>query len=383
MMSKPSPTKRAKRLCGVAQPATVLGALLLGLVLAAGFQSFATRAEPLTPYRPSETSPLAIRGFNGPEDMQLTPDGKHLVVSELPLDFAHPHGPSLMLVDLADDRAQPLPVKILPESGWGDVACAAPVLLSTHGLYVSRRPDGRVQILVVNHAARESIETFELVHGASGYDAIWHGCVAFEGGLFNDVAAFRSDGFIATVMLDKTLVGDQDPMSFLFSGAKTGYLAEWHQSTGWKHLPGSEAALNNGIQLSADSRFVWYTAWTSRQILEYDLQAQRVTRTVPVPFYPDNLTMTSDGTLIVAGIDDLARWRNCTAAEGHFCQEELAFSVATLDPKTFTLRPLFHGNAGLLQGGASVALATGNALYVGTATGDRLLKIDLLGTLRD
>jgi hypothetical protein len=27
--------------------------------------------------------PVPIRGFNGPEDMQLTPDGKHIVVSEL------------------------------------------------------------------------------------------------------------------------------------------------------------------------------------------------------------------------------------------------------------------------------------------------------------
>ena len=93
-----------------------------------------------------------------------------------------------------------------------------------------------------------------------------------------------------------------------------------------------------------------------------------------MPFSPDNLTLRGDGTVIVAGIDDLARWRDCTAAEGHFCQDKLAFSVATLDPKTFTVKPLFHGNPGLLQG-ASVALAIDNSLYVGTATGDRLLKI--------
>ena len=78
--------------------------------------------------------------------------------------------------------------------------------------------------------------------------------------------------------------------------------------------------------------------------------------------------------MIVAGIDDLARWRDCTAEEGLFCQDKLAFSVATLDPKTFIPKPPFHGNPGLLQG-ASVALAIDNALYVGTATGDRLLKI--------
>jgi hypothetical protein len=33
-------------------------------------------------------------------------------------------------------------------------------------------------------------------------------------------------------MLDKTLVGRKDPMAFLFSGAKTDYLAEWNPRTG-------------------------------------------------------------------------------------------------------------------------------------------------------
>jgi hypothetical protein len=50
----------------------------------------------------------------------------------------------------------------------------------------------------------------------------------------------------------------------------------------------------------------------------------------------------------------------------------LAFGLCTAS--TFIVKPLFHGNPGLLQG-ASVALAIDNALYVGTATGDRLLKI--------
>jgi hypothetical protein len=234
----------------------------------------------------------------------------------------------------------------------------------------------------VNHTGRESIEFIELVNGASGYGAIWRGCVAFEGGLFNDLVAYGSNGLIATVMRDKTLVGDKDPMAFLFSGAKTGYLAEWNPRTGWRHLPGSEAALNNGIQLSVDSRLVWFTAWTSHQVLEYDLQAQRITRSVDVPFFPDNLTLKSDGAVIVAGIDDLARWRDCTAEEGHFCQDKLAFSVTILDPKTFTVKPLFHGTPGLLQG-ASVALAIDNALYIGTATGDRLLKIPNLQPPRE
>jgi hypothetical protein len=118
MMRKPSPAKCATTLCVAAQRIITLRTLLLGLVLAAGFQGCASAAEPLTPHRPTEISPLTIRGFNGPEDMQLTPDGKHIVVSELPLDWAHPQGPSLVLVDLPDDRVHPLSVKMQPQAGW-------------------------------------------------------------------------------------------------------------------------------------------------------------------------------------------------------------------------------------------------------------------------
>jgi hypothetical protein len=178
-------------------------------------------------------------------------------------------------------------------------------------------------------------------------------------------------------MLDNALIGDQDPMAFMFSGAKTGYLAEWHPQSGWKRLPGSEAELNNGIQISNDGRYVWFAAWISGEVLEYDRAAQRITRVAKMPFQADNLTLNRDGLLVVAGIDDLDYWRECTEAEGKLCQEKLAFSVATLDPASFTVRPLFQGTSGLLQGGASVALANGNALYIGSYTGECLLKVDL------
>jgi hypothetical protein len=237
-------------------------------------------------------------------------------------------------------------------------------------VFVSQRPDGHVQIIAVNHTGRESIEFIEL-EDASGYGAIWRGCVAFEGGSLNDLVAYGSNGLIATVMLDKTLVGDKDPMAFLFSGAKTGYLAEWNPSTGRKRLPGSEEALNNGIQLSADSGFVWFTAWTSRQVLEYDLQAQRITRSVDVPFSPDNLTLKSDGTVIVAGIDDLALGaiaprRKATSARttgvfGRYPRSQNREAAFPRQPRPATRR----------LGRPCDRQRT----LVGTATGDCLLKI--------
>lgn len=318
-----------------------------------------------------------IHGFTGPEDIVLTPDGSHLLVSGLPPDFVNPTGPALMLVDLANDRARPVTIHLRPEPGWGAPACVPPEQFGTQGLHVSRRPDGRIQLLAVNHAGRESVEVFELIHGEDGYEALWRGGVPFEGGLLNDVVAIPGGGFVTTVMLDHELVGERDPMAFMFSGAKTGYLAEWQAQTGWKRLPGSEAALNNGVQISDDGRFVWFAAWISGEVIEYDRHAQRITRIANLPFQADNLTLNSEGALIVAGIDDLDNWRERTEAAGGLCRDELAFTVARLDPENFKATQVFHGDSGLLQGGASVALSIGDALYIGSYTGERLLKVDL------
>jgi hypothetical protein len=323
--------------------------------------------------------PTYIHGFTGPEDIVLTPDGSHLLVSGLPPDFLNPTGPALMLVDLANDRARPMTIHLRPEPGWGAPDCIPLEQFGTQGLHVSRRPDGRTQLLAVNHAGRESVEVFELIHGADGYEALWRGGVIFKGGLLNDVVAIPDGGFITTVMLDHELVGERDPMAFMFSGAKTGYLAEWQAQAGWRRLPGSEAALNNGVQMSADARFVWFAAWISGEVIEYDRLAQRITRIANLPFQADNLTLTSDGALIVTGIDDLDYWRECTEAAGGMCKEELAFTVARLDPATFKATQLYHGDSGLLQGGASVALEIKDALYIGSYTGERLLKIDMSG----
>ena len=57
MMREPSPAKCANTLCAAAQHIMTLPTVLLGLVLAAGFQGSASAAEPLTPHRPTESHP--------------------------------------------------------------------------------------------------------------------------------------------------------------------------------------------------------------------------------------------------------------------------------------------------------------------------------------
>ncbi|MGE8144310.1 SMP-30/gluconolactonase/LRE family protein [Pseudomonas frederiksbergensis] len=319
---------------------------------------------------------IPICGLVGPEDVELLKDGQTLVVSELPAEFEHPHGPGLMLADLTNNTSRPLPIRIERETGWGVASCLAPpaIGLSTHGIHLSTRTDGRTQLLVVNHSAGDSIQAFELVGDKGNYQAVWRGCAVFNGGAFNDVAALPGGGFVATVMLDKDLIKDQNPLDVMLSGKNTGYLVEWHPETGFRRLPESEAALSNGVQVSQDGRYIYFTAWTSRQVERYDRSQHKVTGTAETAFYPDNISVQPDGSMLVTGIDDMAAFRNCTKAQGGFCSRLLAFTVARFDAETMKITPYYHAAVGTLAGG-SVALQVGGRLYMGTYTGDRLVSV--------
>lgn len=315
-------------------------------------------------------------GLVGPEDIALLKDGHTLIASELPADFGHPRGPGLMLVDLNSNTSQALAIKNDFEAGWGDASCKAPPAegFSTHGLSLSTRSDGRTQLLAVNHAGGDSIQAFELKSDKNGYQAVWHGCAPFNGGLFNGVATLPEGGFVATVMLDGTLLKDQNPMDFMLSGKKTGYLVEWHFGKGYTRLPQSEAPVNNGVQASKDGRFIYFTSWTGRQILRYDRAQMLITASIDTPFYPDNISQQPDGSLLVTGIDDMAAFHKCSKAEGGFCSKLLAFTVAKFDADKMQVTPYYRGAKGMLAGG-SVGLKVGNRLIVGTFTGDRLISI--------
>ena len=80
-----------------------------------------------------------------------------------------------------------------------------------------------------------------------------------------------------------------------------------------KRLPQSEAQFNNGVQVSRDGRFAYFNAWVGKQIVTYDRKAQRIVNTAGLSFYPDNLTMRTDQTLVAAGIDDLGVFEACMA----------------------------------------------------------------------
>ncbi|MFM0341974.1 hypothetical protein [Paraburkholderia fungorum] len=156
----------------------------------------------------------------------------------------------------------------------------------------------------------------------------------------NSVSATFDGGFAATVMLDKAAGTRKDALDVMVSGADTGYLVEWHPGAGLVRLPNSEAPTNNGIQiLSSNPRFIYFNAWTGKQVRKYDRQTQRVTGFADLTFHPDNVRVRDDGKLIVIGIDELQSWEACTFAQSVSCRT--GFSAVTLDPDTMATAALF------------------------------------------
>ena len=131
--------------------------------------------DPVGPARP-------ICGFQNPEDLELLPDGKHLLVGEFGSMEGGRAG-ALSLLDLASEARTVLyrgGQGGSVEPGWGDPGCpgAPPAEMSPHGIHLSRRADGRLQLLVVNHGGREAVEFFEVSDSDSDWSLAWRGCGA-------------------------------------------------------------------------------------------------------------------------------------------------------------------------------------------------------------
>jgi hypothetical protein len=101
------------------------------------------------------------------------------------------------------------------------------------------------------------------------------------------------------------------------------FLVEWHPGSRLTRLPNSEAPNANGVQLSADREFIYYTAWSGKQIRKYDRHFGHVVETANVAFYPDNISVRADGVLVVTGMDELQSWKACVLAKCSFCQTGL------------------------------------------------------------
>lgn len=306
------------------------------------------------------------------EDMELTPDGRHVLLSTM-------HGLSgrypsrLRIMPVAGGAIADLPVTRARETGWGDAACPEPSSIGAHGMHLATLPDGRHRLLAVNHEGRESIEWLELLKTDKRWHAVWRGCVEnIPGGMLNDVVGLKDGSLVASVMFEFAANAADPTLRTVVDGRNTGYLVRWRPGAAMERVPNSDMPFPNGLQPTADQQGVWVAAWTAREVRRFDLRDGTMTTLARLDFMPDNLTLTRQGALVAAGISDPEVFRLCFIEKNEDCQTDTR--IAAIDPATGRVTDLFSAPPGVLAG-ASVGLQAGPQLFVGSFAGDRLLIV--------
>ena len=313
-------------------------------------------------------------GFQNPEDLALLPDG-HVIVSEYGDAGAKPG--RISLLDLASGQHESLYAGGgASEPGpWGAADCAPPsTSFSPHGIHLSRRASGALQLLAVQHGGRESVEMFEVIPANGSWQLAWRGCaVAPEGGL-NDVVALPEGGFLVTRF------GPSSPVSFMFAAAKatlfggeTGWVYAWSREGGFSEVPGTRAAGPNGIELSADGAKIFLNTTLASEVLRIDRKTGAIEARASVP-RPDNLTWAPDGRLRVASLRGTTReLLSCQGIDHGSCP--MPFAIVALDPNTMETQTVYEGGPGTPSGAGTVGLEIPGGLLIGTFAGDRIVRV--------
>ena len=313
-------------------------------------------------------------GFTNPEDLVAAPGGHELIVSEMGLFLQDTPG-QLSSFDIKTTARSELPIDWQGSGeNWADGNCPAPdaSLFSPHGIVLRSREDGRYGFYVVNHGGRESVEFFELLGGPGKWSLSWRGCVAPRGDpLLNDVAALPGGRIAVTHMWDKstwTIV----MASKLLLGIDTGWVWIWSPEDGFSRLPDSEAVMPNGIAASPDGKTLYVNHYMEDRSVRVDAVSGALLGEIEVE-QPDNVTVDDQGRIWIAGHHHFVADTTCADLEGP-CP--LPYSVVRADAETMKGGVVFS-HEGPPMGFATVALAAGDKLYLGTAKGDRMVSIPL------
>ena len=311
-------------------------------------------------------------GFSNPEDLVVAPGGEELIVSEMGVFLLDTPG-ELSLFDLNEQKRVVLPVSWeATQENWGESACEAPEgpLFSPHGIDLETRPDGRHALFVVNHGGRESVEIFELMKEGGAWALSWRGCAMPPGRpLLNDVTAFPDGGFAVTHMWDKGTGTPSMAFSFLF-GLDTGWVWLWDPRRGFSKLADSDATAPNGIASSADGRFLYVNHYVANRTVRVDRSSGAVVGQIEVE-QPDNVTVDEAGQIWIAGHHNFVADTTCNDIEGA-CPHP--FSITRADGETMLGETVFS-HEGAPMGFATVALPVGDRLFMGSASGDRMISI--------
>ena len=320
-----------------------------------------------------------ICAFRNPEDIVALPSGDWLLVSQMAAAGGRIAG-SIAAYAPGGGRVEELfPVGEFEDvRDWGDPDCAPPTVaqFAPHGIGLGVRGDGALQLLVINHGGRESVEFLKVEQSNEGLALRWHGCVEAPGhAFFNDIVTRRDGGFWATDMIPKNRQVWSMLTGALF-GANTGKVYRWTPDGGFFVEPGSEMPFPNGIEKGPDEDVLYVASFLGDDVRRLDLKRGEITATAKVK-RPDNLTWSPDGRLLVASnTDSFFELMKCRDVPVGACGA--AFEVVSIDPQTMAeFVTLAHRGAPI--GGVSVALRVRDDVFLGSSTGDRIARWRVVG----
>ncbi|PCJ17646.1 MAG: hypothetical protein COB04_08505 [Gammaproteobacteria bacterium] len=317
-----------------------------------------------------------ICGFENPEDLVNIPGTDVVIVSEFKLGEGTGQ---LSLLDTATssitrlfpgNTPQPLLAKALR---WGDPSCEKlpEQRFNPHGIGLSTRADGLLQLLVVNHAERESVEFFEVQKTGALVALTWKGCaVAPEGRTLNDVVALPQGGFLVT-HTGTDLVSPKGMLNALrgLGGVNIGHVLEWSAEAGFSKVPGTEVAYANGIQVSPRGGIIYLNEYFGNRVKKINRHTGELLNEIKV-LRPDNLSWDQAGNLLVASQSaSILKMAFCQPKKGYSCIT--GFDIISIDPLTFDQQTIVSHD-GLPFGAATVAIRLKNKIYMGTYVGDRI-----------
>lgn len=294
-----------------------------------------------------------------PEDLAVIPGESWLITSGARaggrLHLINVHEKTSALLFPTPDSEQRHDTEAYPD-------CPGPLDLADfeesrpHGLYLKEGKGDIHTLLVVHHGARESIEVFEVDAQSETPTLAWVGCaVAPEGNGLNSVVALPEGGFATT-------------------SGRVG-VWEWHADSGWELIPGSEDTAPNGIEVSADGRFVYIAGWAEEKLTRLSRGITPMQKDViQLGFRPDNLRMALDGsTILASGHTD----KNGNSISGVREPTLETSNIAAINPATLDFDLIFVQPAipGFIT--ATTAIQIGDELWMASYRGDRLAYLPM------
>ncbi len=318
--------------------------------------------------------------FKNPEDIEVLPDQKSLLISQMGNMEGSKPGNLVVYDTVSGEISTLFPASSTIESGksldWGDKSC--PGIpgneFAPHGISLKQRDDGQLQLAVINHGGRESVEMFSVQHDGGRWQLQWRGCVLPEDGIFmNDLALLNNGGFVATHMFDKRaphFLGLSTGLWKAQFGIKTGYVFEWQPGVGYRILEDSRGPFLNGIEISPDNNTVYANVYAGHEIRKLDRQTGKKLGAAKVD-QADNIAWDSAGQLLAVShsgpmTDQLA----CSKTPGQTCGFE--FTVYRIKPDTMSSEVVFK-HQGAPMGAGTVARQLGDNLYIGSFSSDRMV----------